>query len=113
MKVYTKFVSEEIAGPLTSPIKIAVLDTGIDRNHDLIEAREENIGGKHNLYDPPRRTVRDENGHGTFTASLVLDYAPDAELYVIKITGKKNASPDGHVVAQVGTNIFEENYSPV
>lgn len=100
MKVYTKFIPNELGEPLINPVKIAILDTGIDRNHDLIEAREENIKGKHNLYDAPRKTVRDDNGHGTFAASLILDYARDAELYVIKITGTNTIS-DAHVVAQV------------
>ncbi|CEJ93454.1 hypothetical protein VHEMI09042 [[Torrubiella] hemipterigena] len=101
VKVYEKFISKGLDSHLTGAIKVAILDTGIDRNHDLIDGREENIRGKYNLYDPPRKTVKDENGHGTFITSLILDYAPDAELYIIKITGKANASPDGNVVAQV------------
>lgn len=101
MKVYEKFISKELDSHPTGVIKVAILDTGIDRNHDLIEGREENIRGKHNLYDPPRKTIKDENGHGTFITSLILDYAPDVELYIIKITGKKNATPAGNVVAQV------------
>jgi hypothetical protein len=40
------------------------------------------------------------NGHGTFTASLILDYAPDAELYIIKIADE-NATPSAETVAKV------------
>jgi hypothetical protein len=49
----------------------------------------------------PRRTFPDRDGHGTFTASLILNYAPDAELYVIKIADKENARPDAQIVANV------------
>ncbi|KAL6692070.1 hypothetical protein J3F84DRAFT_397291 [Trichoderma pleuroticola] len=70
-------------------VKIAILDTGIDIQHPNIDARLENIGDRYNwLIDDETANVRvatDMSGHGTFAASLILDYAPDAQLFVAKI----------------------------
>ncbi|KAM0350648.1 hypothetical protein ACHAPU_003135 [Fusarium lateritium] len=98
--VYKKFFSDHLGGPLSNPVKIAILDTGIDRDHALLEAYENNIKGKKNLYNSAQKNVPDSNGHGTFTTALILDYAPDSSLYIIKITDKKNARPDADVVAR-------------
>lgn len=100
MKVYDKFIAEYISSPPPKPVKIAILDTGIERGHDAFEAREEAIKGRHNCYNESQRSISDINGHGTFTASLILDYAPGAELYIIKIADE-NARPSAEVVAKV------------
>ncbi|KAH8745339.1 hypothetical protein F5883DRAFT_266502 [Diaporthe sp. PMI_573] len=97
-KVYEKFIKKHLPDPLSQPVKIAILDTGIDQAHYAFEAREENLKGKRNCYNESKKNVPDLNGHGTFAASLILDYAPDAELYVVKIADE-NARPDGKIVA--------------
>ncbi|KAH7161648.1 hypothetical protein EDB81DRAFT_683583 [Dactylonectria macrodidyma] len=97
-KVYKKFISSYLRGPPLQPVKIAILDTGIDRDHFVFEAREDNLKGKRNCYNESQKNVPDSHGHGTFTASLILDYAPDAALYVIKIADKENARPDAKIV---------------
>ena len=67
--------------PPHSPVKIAVLDTGIDQTHPDIDARNEQIKGKCNWTNERfKNMVDDHNGHGTFTAGLLLDYAPDSAL---------------------------------
>lgn len=81
-------------------MRIAILDTGIDRDHDYINAREANVKGRHNCYGDSQRSVVDRNGHGTFAANLILDYAPDAELYIIKIADG-NVRPEARLVAEV------------
>ncbi|KAL7938794.1 peptidase S8/S53 domain-containing protein [Trichoderma chlorosporum] len=83
-------LSQAYSSISTPPIiKIAILDTGIDIQHPDIDARLENIQDRYNwLLDDNstnRRVVFDQSGHGTFAASLILDYAPDAQLYVAKI----------------------------
>lgn len=85
-------VAAYLPNPALKSIKITILDTGIDRRHDAIEAREEAIKERLNYHNEPQKVIPDLNGHGTFTASLILDYAPDAELYIIKIADK-NARP--------------------
>lgn len=87
-------------------MKIAILDTGIDRDHHLFEAREENIKAKLNCYNNSQRNIPDLNGHGTFTAGLILDYAPDAELYIAKIADKENATPNAKIVVDVSSCMY-------
>ena len=99
--VYEKFVERYLPSPPSNPVKIAILDTGIDRDHALLEAREDNLKGKKNLYNTSQKNVPDTNGHGTFAASLILDYAPDTALYAVKIADKENARPDANIVAEV------------
>ncbi len=109
--VYKKFIEEcpQQQGSL-SPLKIAVLDTGIDMTHPDIVAREEQIKSKYNWTDGKRKhAVQDNNGHGTFVTGLLLDYAPDAELYVAKIAEDSAPSPPG-LVAKV--SILHTFYKP-
>ncbi|KAL7928237.1 peptidase S8/S53 domain-containing protein [Trichoderma chlorosporum] len=97
-KVYEKFISAHLLSPPPRPVKIAILDTGIDRDHHAFEAREENIKAKLNCYNNAQKNIPDLNGHGTFAAGLILDYAPDAELYIAKIADKENATPNANIV---------------
>ncbi|KAK2055145.1 subtilisin-like protein [Colletotrichum caudatum] len=94
--VYERFIPVESLSAMSylAPVKIAVLDTGIDMNHPDLEARMENIKGKYNWLSEVHKTmVHDSSGHGTFTACLLLDYAPDAELFVAKIAEKDPLRP--------------------
>lgn len=101
-KVYEKFINNHPSGTPPQPVKIAILDTGIDRDHYSFEAREEQINKRRWNFYEESKNVADRNGHGTFTASLILDYAPDVELYVAKIADRDNARPEAMVVVNVG-----------
>ncbi|KAI0101217.1 pfs domain-containing protein [Daldinia grandis] len=92
--VYDKFITS-FAPPLTfPPVKIAILDTGIDLTHPDVEACSNNMKGKYNwLNENFKNRVHDRNGHGTFCFGLLLDYAPDAQLYVAKIAEDKPSNP--------------------
>ncbi|KAF2973268.1 hypothetical protein GQX73_g289 [Xylaria multiplex] len=93
-EVYDKYIPAQLGTCCPVPVKIAILDTGLDLTHPDVEARTKNIKGKYNwLQEKFRQSVHDRNGHGTFTANLILDYAPDAELYVAKIAENKPSSP--------------------
>ncbi|KAI0180728.1 pfs domain-containing protein [Hypoxylon sp. FL1284] len=97
--VYDKFTTSLAPPCASSAVKIAVLDTGIDLSHPDIEARSENIKGKYNwLNERFRNGVHDRNGHGTFVSGILLDYAPDAHLYIAKIAEARPSSPK--VIAQ-------------
>lgn len=82
-------------------MRIAVLDTGIDCKHDEIIGCEENIRGKRCFIpDKSDTAVEDTCGHGTFITGLVLDYAPDANIYIARIAENKRPISPG-VVAKV------------
>lgn len=101
-QVYDKFIDPK---RLPEPVRIAILDTGINREHDEIEARADRIKETRNFHEPTKKGVFDRNGHGTFDAGLILDYAPDAELYVGKIADSENATPDAKIIADVRNSI--------
>lgn len=81
--------------PSTAPVRIAVLDTGLDRSHTDFEAQEERIKGTKSFISDCGKTddVFDCCGHGTHVAGLLLDFAPDAELYIAKISDLEPAKP--------------------
>ncbi|PTB38351.1 hypothetical protein M441DRAFT_146368 [Trichoderma asperellum CBS 433.97] len=87
-------------------VKVAILDTGIDRNHPdfrhprlkhkngqgFIWAKEEEaqidrIKSCQNFCDdrPNNEDVTDIDGHGTHVAGIILQLAPTAELYIARI----------------------------
>ncbi|KAK8131669.1 hypothetical protein PG984_008107 [Apiospora sp. TS-2023a] len=86
---YNAFISDDCITPSLPPVKIAVLDTGVDLNHPDILACAEKIKAKRNwLRDGANTTVPDLDGHGTFVTSLLLDFAPDADIYIAKIADR-------------------------
>ncbi|QGA21462.1 hypothetical protein EYB26_009173 [Talaromyces marneffei] len=90
-EVYEQYTIE----PPEIPVKIAILDTGIDQTHPDIDACTEQIKGQYNWTNEKfPKHVDDHNGHGTFTAGLLLEYLPDAELYIAKISDGNPCSPE-------------------
>lgn len=106
----------------SQPTKIAVLDTGLDFEHpDLIfnpERRQrvrtqKDFTGEENSKGKENQRVFDETGHGTHVAGLLLDLAPDSELYMAKIAAQ-DPSPN-RFIAEVNcyrlfTSFFSYNY---
>ncbi|KAM0555886.1 hypothetical protein ACHAPJ_006288 [Fusarium lateritium] len=76
---YTPKVAEE------SRVKIVVLDTGIDKDHLDFDACEDRIKASISYVGNKRKDVRDTSGHGTHVTSLLCGYAPDADIYIVKI----------------------------
>ncbi len=72
-----------------SGVKVAVIDSGIDPNNQMFSNKkisgatiEFNLENSKVIFDE----YRDEIGHGTAVASILLSYAPDIELFILKIT---------------------------
>ncbi|KAJ5747489.1 Cadherin [Penicillium nucicola] len=90
MEVYEKFIQS----PPKSPVKIAILDTGIDEKHPDIDACVDQIKDRYDWTDESSNgKANDRTGHGTFIAALLLKYAPDAEIYIAKICDTRPSSP--------------------
>lgn len=77
-------------------VKIAILDTGIDvRNVAFAQAVSKGLIKKVEDFADPTGDGLDLNGHGTHCAGLLVRIAPEAEIYVARVTkGAKNPDPD-------------------
>jgi subtilisin len=81
------------------PVKVGVIDTGIDLKHPDLQA---NIKGGFNAINP-LKSPNDDNGHGTHVAGIiaalnnsigVVGVGPNIDLYAIKVL---NASGSGYL----------------
>ncbi|PON28461.1 hypothetical protein TGAM01_v202955 [Trichoderma gamsii] len=81
-----------------SRIKVAILDTGLDRRHPFIQARNERIkdirSWVNNLDGKQDPSTGDVSGHGTHVADLLLDVAPDCDVYIARIAEYNPIGPD-------------------
>lgn len=73
-------------------VRVAIIDTGIDMGHVDIQAavQDGRIGEVCDWVDGRQGTedkiVGDSFGHGTHVASVVLDLAPNVDLYIARVT---------------------------
>jgi subtilisin family serine protease len=81
------------------PVKVGVIDTGIDLKHPDLQA---NIKGGYNAINP-LKSPNDDNGHGTHVAGIiaalnntigVIGVGPNIDLYAIKVL---NANGSGYL----------------
>ena len=94
-------VDAEISWSISTgdPVKVGVIDTGIDLKHPDLK---ENIKGGYNAINPSK-SPNDDNGHGTHVAGIiaalnnnigVVGVGPKIDLYAIKVL---NASGSGYL----------------
>lgn len=83
------------------PVKIAVLDTGVDSKVPFIKGamKINRIKGLRSFVKGDEST-EDGFGHGTHVTALLLNVAPDAQIYVAKVAQDENI-PSDHNIAEV------------
>jgi len=96
-----------------SGIKVAILDTGIDKDHPDLQA---NIKGGVNFVskpwwkEPDPNKWNDDNGHGTYCAGIVaavendigvIGVAPTAWLYAVKVLDRTGSGYVSDVIAGI------------
>jgi subtilisin len=72
-------------------VKVAVIDSGVDSAHPAVGGRLSGYlaiqeAGGELLYDASPH--QDESGHGTACAGIIRRFAPDCDLYSVKILGR-------------------------
>ncbi|QYT06299.1 Peptidase_S8 domain-containing protein [Trichoderma simmonsii] len=72
-------------------IRIAIIDSGVREEDAEIAAAEETqrIRGYRNFTSSNLNDYEDQIGHGTMVARLLLNVAPEAELFIAKVTDQK------------------------
>lgn len=94
------------------PIKVAVLDTGIDFEHGFIKGamkKPRRIKATRDFVDKGNN-IQDFHGHGTHVAALLLKVAPDAQLYIAKVANGGKI-PASHNIADVSHAPFTSSWS--
>lgn len=80
------------------PVRIAVLDTGIDKNSGAIRGglRTHRIQHQNcrSWVGNDSNDVHDYDGHGTRIAELILRVAPEADIYICKVFNGRSLLPD-------------------
>ena len=83
-------------GNMADPVKVAVIDTGISKDHPDLKA---NIKGGINIINSAR-SWNDDNGHGSHVAGIiaalnngagVVGAGPAADLYAVKVLNKNGS----------------------
>ena len=75
-------------------VKVAIISTGIDVNHEVFEAREI----KARSFIPsgePDSKIHDSDGDGTFLAGLITSIAPNCQLYIAKALRNDGVTSNG------------------
>jgi len=99
---------EAEGNPSKRRVKIAVLDTGIDTSHEFIKGSRRRIKDRKSFVKDDV-SIEDNDGHGTHVAALLLDVAPDAEVYIAKVATDIEI-PSGHRIADVSYPLFYKCY---
>ncbi|KAK0707768.1 peptidase S8/S53 domain-containing protein [Lasiosphaeris hirsuta] len=90
--------------PSAPRVKVAILDTGLDRSTTSIQAYSERIVEVQSWL-PPRDGLAsngtDKSGHGTHVAGLLLTMAPDCDVYVAQIADENGLIPPKDIVKAI------------
>ncbi|KAI0878595.1 hypothetical protein GGS24DRAFT_443418 [Hypoxylon argillaceum] len=78
---------------VTAPVRVAILDTGFDRNFSGFTVKSglvKNITDEADFIGCSTRSMIDTFGHGTFMARLVMECAPNVEILVARVAENTN-----------------------
>lgn len=79
------------------PVKVAILDTGIDVGQSEILKHLNKKIVKWQGFPELSEPLKDPNGHGTYLACVLIRTAPNALLYIARIFNEKNKCTPGEV----------------
>lgn len=85
-------------------VRIAVLDTGVDQSHELVNAavkRQRIVKCRSFIDGSTGKDVVDTDGHGTHITVLLNKVAPDADIYVAKVFEKRSGDSHQPVVQAI------------
>lgn len=88
-------------------VKIAVLDTGLDLTHPDIAKQYDDGRIKIRDFIEKEDTIKDLDGHGTHCTSLLLNNAPNAEIYAGRVFRKSRAEDSS---AATLAEVSEQNW---
>jgi len=94
--------------PSVPRVKVAILDTGLDRSTPSIQAYSERIVVVKSwlpLRDGLMSNGTDKSGHGTHVTGLLLAMAPDCDIYVAQIADENGPIPPDEI-AKVGPHHY-------
>lgn len=78
---------------VTTPVRVAILDTGLDRSFPTLQTRSglvECIEEEVDFVNPDAPTMTDSFGHGMFMARLIMECAPGAQILVARVAENTN-----------------------
>ena len=78
---------DQLSSTLTTPVKIAVLDTGCDLEAVFFHsrARRSRIKDWKDWVNNPAAECKDCNGHGTHAVALAIKTAPAADIFIARV----------------------------
>ena len=90
-----KYRESSVSDGSKRPMRIAILDTGIDLNNPVISKTENKSRIIENRSFLPNQSTQDMAGHGTHVAGLILKVAPHADVCVARVFDNRHPDPDG------------------
>lgn len=100
-------------------VRIAIIDSGIDPTHkDVIARASRFVDFK--SFIPKETDRRDDSGHGTHVAMILLKVAPEADIYVARVFSRTLLTPTNgialailHAVKTWGVDIISMSFGAV
>lgn len=98
---------------LNARIKVAIIDSGVKKNHSSIRGARK-VGGQikqcRNFLTTDPNDWNDDFGHGTLVSLLLMEVAPEVEIFVAKVSDSKYIQKDKlHCIAKVGNTNFSKS----